>query len=631
MSKLLSKKPTAWLAATVVLSMSGCSDLGDIGPEIDNGESAVVAFKIAGTPQQNSSADDTETLSQVNVFHFSGDTYQMRTDVADPYSEHIGLTTSGTTRIYCVSGAEVTATDGMKEANFTTSTVTHPQGAKSAPLFYSAVLDLNEESMRGGKLEVTLSRGVARLDFVNDPSSHVEVTELIVEDAPASTYVFANGNTPDDATVKYSHEFAEPFYGTESAVFTLFESSKPVHVRILGTYGDSPLNICTTIPTVERNKAYTLKMVNVNSYVVGALTIQDWTEGGSVGANPSTGFDIFIDKTNSVVPEGVTVNYAMNTVTVPASGVTGMKLAFVSDAKINLESVEGDASGATITAKAPVTYGKGFLSAFDIDIQPNSRLPYSLFIHLKDDNGKYNFIDIKVESNPNRTIETVEMAGSTWMAFNATSPNLDDQIYPVDGASVEDMYRNSWVSSLGGLFQFGRQYMYIPYQGYNPCNDLGGQKQDIPWVNYSHMPCPEGYHVATLQEWRTLCPNNTPIPGTYTTDNGETIRVELVRLPGDVVTPTKVNGVCRYLKFISEDTGNVLILPLGGFKGDKSTAASANFGRDVVYWTNSNVSCPGGYARAYRFMFNWGDSCQMQEFQFQMEAFAYVRCIKNNE
>lgn len=631
MRKFYCKTPTAWFAALALMPLSACSDLGSDGPAISNGESSLVSFKIAGMPYLNSSADDSEKLTSVNVFHFKGDEFLMCTDVDDPYAENIGLPTNGTTHIYCVSGNKLTVTEGMKDADFAGVTIMSPNGAVSAPLFYSAAVDILKDSVRNGQLEVALKRSVARIDFINEENSKVDVKQVIIEDAPASTFVFACDSMPSYSTVSYYREFAEPFYGTETAMFTLFESNRPVHVRIIGDYGDSPINIRTTIPSVERNKVYTLQMLNVNSNVESTLTIKDWAEGETVGALPSVNYDIFIDEVNSEVPDGVTVNYSMNTVTVPPTGAKGLKLAFISDSKINITSIEGDQSGAKITTNEVIKTDDNYISSFNIDIEPNNRLTYTLVVHFKDANGKYNYIDIKVESNPSRAIETVEIAGSTWMAFNSTSPELDDQIYPVDGATIEDMYRNSWVNCTGGLFQFGRQYMYIPYQSYNPCNDLGNQKQDIPWVNYTHMPCPEGYHVATLDEWRMLCPNNTTIPGTYTAGNGENIRVELVRLPGDVVTPTNVNGVCRYLKFISEDTHNTLILPLAGYKGDKSTAMSANFGRDAVYWTNSNVSCPGGYARAYRFLFNWTDECQMQEFQFQMEAFAYVRCIKNKE
>lgn len=71
-----------------------------------------------------------------------------------------------------------------------------------------------------------------------------------------------------------------------------------------------------------------------------------------------------------------------------------------------------------------------------------------------------------------KQIETVEIGGNVWMAFNARSRDLDDQIYPLDGATIEDMYRTSWINTVGGLFQSGRLYMYVPWQGYNPSNNL---------------------------------------------------------------------------------------------------------------------------------------------------------------
>ena len=39
---------------------------------------------------------------------------------------------------------------------------------------------------------------------------------------------------------------------------------------------------------------------------------------------------------------------------------------------------------------------------------------------------------------------------------------IRDRIYPLDGATVEDMYHKSWINTVGGLFQFGRLYMYVP-------------------------------------------------------------------------------------------------------------------------------------------------------------------------
>lgn len=625
------KTPAAWLAALTLLPISACSDLGETGPQDGPGDGSMVAFKISGMPYLNSSEADVDKLSEVNVFHFKGGAFLQRTDIDDPYAESITLPTNGTTRIYCVSGTDMSAGEGTSEAGFAASVVENARGAQSAPMFYSGTADFTDDNIHAGRLEVSMLRSVARIDFSNTIDSKIEVREILVEDAPAATYVFPCGDMPCDATVSYSRTFAEPFTGTETGMFTLFESSRPVHVRIMGDYGDSPLNIRTTLPSVERNKVYTLQLVNTNSTVEGAFTIKDWEEGSSVDARPSTGHDIFIDKVNSIIPEGVTVDYGRNIVTVPFEGVSGMKLAFVASTPVSIASVEGEMPTAKIAANQPVKIEGGYISSFKVDVEANKRLGYSVIVNLKDETGKYNFVEINVLAPTTRTIETVEIGGSTWMAFNCTSPDPDDQIYPVDGLSIEEMYKQNWLGCTGGLFQYGRQYMYIAYKGYNPCNNLGGQNQDMPWVNYSHMPCPEGYHVATLAEFRMLCPNGTTIPGSYVAGNGENITVTLHSNEGTLVTPTNVGGVGRYIKFTSDDTGNYLILPLAGYKGDKSTAASPNFGRDAVYWTNNRDNCWGGYARAYRFMFNWGESCAMEEFQFQMEAFAYVRAIKNKE
>lgn len=630
MRKFYFKTPTAWFAALALMPLSACSDLGTGAPEISKGDSNVVAFKIAGIPYQDSSADDSEKLTSVNVFHFKGDEFLMRTDVDDPYAENIGIPNQGTTRIYCVSGSELTADENLKESDFVLTTITSPANADSAPLFYSATADLDEGVLESRQLTVELKRGVARIDFINDANSNIEIKQVVVEDAPASTFVFACDSMPDEATVRYSHEFSEPFYGSEVALFTLFESNNPVHVRIIGDYGDTPINIRTTLPTVERNKVYTLQTVNVNSTVEGAFTIKDWEAGKSVGAVPSS-TNILIDQINSVVPEGVEVDYTTNTVTVPFDGAKNIKLAFLAKTKVSVSSIDGEISSAKVSANEPVKVEEGYISSFNLTVDPNKGLAYTVIINVKDEEGRHNFIEVNVLNNPTRTIETVEIAGATWMAFNCSGPDLDKQIYPVDGLSVEDTYINNWVGAVGSLYQFGRQYSYIPYMGYNPVNNLGNQTQDMPWVNYSHMPCPEGYHVATLEEFRTLCPSGTMVPSTYTAGNGESITVTVHKIEGDLVTPTKVGGVGRYMKFKSNVTGNELILPIAGYKGDKSGTSNPTFGKDAVYWTNSCISCMGGHARGFRFMFNWGDEAKMEEFQFAMEAFAYVRAIKNVE
>lgn len=631
MNKVFFKTPTLLMAGMAFLSTTACTDRNDPASADGIGVDGTVRFGFKGVSYQGSPEDAADMLSQVNVFHFKGEDFFLRTDIEDPYAEVIGLPTNGTTRVYCVSGIDLNPEEGMKEDAFLNSTIVCKAADGKAPMFYSGVIDFSEENLSNGRLEIEMKRGVARIDFANTIDPDIIINKVIIEDAPASTFVIPRDSMPDDATVTFSREFAEPFQGVESGMFQIFESTRPVNIRVLGEYGDTPVNILTTIPAVERNKVYTLQITNVNSNVAGSFTYKDWEEGQTAGAVPSTSRGIFIDRLNSKIPEGVQVDYGTNNVTVPPAGAKNMKLAFLAATKVSLASVEGEISTARIMADEPVKVEEGYISYFNVTIDPNKRLEYKVILNLKDEKGRTNFVEIRVLDDKTRKIETVEIAGATWMAFNSTGPDINKQVYPVDGLSVEETYISNWLGAVGNLYQFGRQYGYVPYMGYSPCNNLGNQAQDMPWVNYSHMPCPEGYHVATLQEFRTLCPSGTQIPGTYTASNGESITVTIHATEGNIQTPTNVGGQIRYMKFKSNDTGNVLILPIAGYKSDKSTTANPVFGRNAVYWTNSNQSCWGGHARAFRFMFEGGESCKMEEFQWPMEAFAYVRAIKNVE
>lgn len=629
MNKVFFKTPAAIIAGAALLSITACTDRNEPAIAGGGGDETVTSSFI-GMPSKASPEESSDLLSGVSVFHFKGEDFIFRTDVEDAYAETIGLPTNGTTRVYCVAGLQLDAADGIKEADFRNLTVSCNLDDTHSPLFYTGSADFSEDNLTGGRLEIEMKRGVARIDFANTVDPEIKVTKLIVEDGPSTSFIFPQENVAEGSTITFTHEFAEPFFGFKEGIFTLFESANPVHMRILGEYKDTPINIRTTLASTERNKVYTLQIVNINSTVEGAFTVKDWEEGQHVGAIPSSA-NIMIDKLNSVVPDGVEVNYGANLVTVPFEGADNIKLAFLAKTKVRVSAIDGEIPSVKVKANDPVKVDEGYISSFNLSVEPNKRLPYSVIINLKDEENRHNFVEVKVLSNPTRTIETVEMAGSTWMAFNCNGPDLDMQIYPVDGLSVEETYINNWLGAAGCLYQYGRQYSYTPYLGYSPSNNLGNQAQDIPWVNYSHMPCPEGYHVATLEEFRNLCPQNTPIPGTYKARNGESITVTVHAIEGSIITPTKVGGVPRYMKFTSNDTGNELILPICGYKSDKSGASNPLFGKDVVYWTNSNVSCYGGHARAFRFMFNYGETSKMDEFQWPMEAFAYVRAVKNVE
>lgn len=637
MTNNIFKTAAGALALFGMLTLGACSDKEDMPvPGSDNEEAG---FSLAIKGMSKASADSGQDA--INVFQFGNDKLFSKSVINAYDPESIDLVKGDTRALYVVSGIDLDATEETSEEQFALSTVSTPEGVNSAPLFLSGKAAVEAEQMQ---CELMMKRGVARIDL-DARDADMDITSITVEDAPAASYVFVgNGILSEPGTVAYTYEYATAPTGIEKSLFMLFESAKEVHVNVHGTVDGIEIDVPAVLTDVERNKVYTLRVYDKNATVKAGFTVADWETGEDIVGGTDLSKGLFIDEAASVIPEGVTVDYLNNIIEVPGDGVKGLKIAFSSEVRIDVDTLlyKGERvvidsvaeKFVKITAEKAYNTDRGVITLINVDIDPQlkGRPDYELDMYVKKMfmATSYDFVKIKVAPSKFQ-IPTVVLAGVEWMAFNATTPNPDDQIYVDEGKTAEDMYVADWVTCVGGIFQFGRQYRYIPYQSYNPCNDLGGQKQDIPWIHESHMPCPEGYHVASIDEWHQLFPVGTRLTheGSYEAGNGETINVEIIRLPGDVVTPTNVNGVCRYMKLTSAETGNCLILPLAGYKGDKSTAASSNFGRDVVYWGNANPGCAGGHALAMRFMFNWGNACTAEEFQWPMEAFSYVRAVKN--
>ena len=636
------KSNTGVFALMGLLTLASCSDKEEMPVAAGGNEAADFSLAIKGMAAAAAGAPAADAQDAISVFQFGTDGLFSKNVISSYDPEGINLVKGTTRALYCVSGIEIDAAEDATSEGFALTTFATEEGASSAPLFLSAYSEIEPSQM---DCELTMKRGVARIDL-DARDADMDIAYITVDDAPAATYVFPReGSKLDGETVVYTHEYAEAPTGIEKGVFMIFESAKDVHVTVHGSVDGTEIAVPAVIENAERNKVYTLRVYDKNATVKAGFTVADWEEGDTLISSPDMSKGLFIDEAASVFPEGVTVDYLNNIIEVPGYGAEGMKIAFSSEMRVDIdtivyygERVEIDsieAKHVKFTPEKAYNTDKGVITKFNVDIDPQlkGRPDYEMKMYVKKTvmNTSYDCVTIRVAQSEYQ-IPTVELAGIKWMAFNATTPDPDDQVYVDKGKTAEDMYVDDWVTCVGGLFQFGRMYKYIPYQSYNPSNDLGGQKQDIPWVHDTHLPLPEGYHAASIDEWLTLIPAETTIEhGTsYTAGNGETINVEVITLPGDVVTPTNVNGVCRYLKLTSAETGNTLILPYGGYKSDKSTAMSSNFGKDMVYWGNDNNNCAGGHARAIRFMFNWGNRCVPNVFQWPMEAFAYVRGVQND-
>ena len=89
------------------------------------------------------------------------------------------------------------------------------------------------------------------------------------------------------------------------------------------------------------------------------------------------------------------------------------------------------------------------------------------------------------------------------------------------------------------------------------------------------------------------------------------------------------NHVERYIKLTNQNTGEYLILPLAGSKGDKVTHNNPEFGLRMVLWSDSE-SPTGGYAWSHKVDYGKtiNTSGAVRKEQLQKEAFAPVRCVK---
>lgn len=579
-----------------------------------------------------------DKVQELSVYQFSGGKFYLKQQVAPNANGEISVSAASGSRLYFISGIPFSLSgETIDEENFRNIAVGRDLHDNSAPEFMTAVVDLGSDAetrSAGDPRVVSLKRSVARLDIDASADSKIRISEILVEDAPAAIYPFREGETASEETVSYRKVFETGVGGKQESVFCLFESPRPVHVVLLGNYDDAPLRLKMELPTVERNKVYAVEVRNSGAVIEGTVEVKPWDEGGTIIGSPDTGNRILIDKERSLFPADVKVDYQNNLIEVPAGGAAGMRLAFRGDSRIDIHSVDGMLPDVTLgEVSVSEEAAGGFLSAFEASVAPQGRgrLGYSVIVHLKSalTQLSYDYVEIRVAPSEHQ-IETVEIGGVTWMAFNARTRDLEDQVYPLDGLTVEEMYQESWINTVGGLFQFGRLYMYVPWQSYNPSNDVGHQgAANAPWVSDDYMPCPEGYRVPTRAEWRAILPTTAQIPGSYTAANGEQITATVHVANGTLVTPTGVRGTQRYAKLAVDGTDRYLILPMGGVKGDKSTSNNPGFGNGVAMWTNDRTGCSGGYAWTCWMVFSGTTGAiTVTEPQFQMEGFAYVRCVK---
>lgn len=488
-------------------------------------------------------------------------------------------------------------------------------------LFFSGscrITDLKSDVHR-----INLQRSVAQIDLDTSAGERILVTRIIVREASGSTTLFPSINLSSPVTRRiYDIKYETPVCSMEN-VFRLYESNVPVDISVYVEYNGNPAVVNLSLHEVRRNFKYTIRLTEIEATIRGAIQLVPWIDNGNIEAAPDPNGKIYLSKEYSELPEGIDINE--NIISVSDKGGE-MILAFISDVQTELVSMEGQSDSFKMEPREVESMDKNVITKFWLGIakQKEGRMGYQVTLRMKQKGQQFLYDTFLVNVAVNQ-IPEVTIGGVTWMAFNATTRNLEDQVYLPDGTTVEDMYNKSWESIIGGLFQWGRIYMYPP--GLSGSSNAGKQEQNIPWAADTHVPCPDGYRLPTRAEMRALLPPLQRLPGEYMY-NGERIEATLITGDPAIAHIDKAVGETRTLRLESE-TGTVLYIPLAGDKMDITTA-SPELGAGFTLWTSENDGAVDGSAWVGQY---WpgknGDSAIISpDTQSETEWCAYVRCVK---
>lgn len=477
---------------------------------------------------------------------------------------------------------------------------------------------------------ISLGTSVSRIDLDVSEAPGVSIERIYTDNAAATTSFFAGGSSSDaPETVTYRKEFDVPETGKREDLFRIYEKNTPLTFLLEATYGGAPITIRAVLNQAERNKIYKIRVRSAGMNVTAGISAAEWESGEEI---ETTGDNTKIKIDRVETTESAVVDPSRTTVDVSYEGVTGMKLNFLTSEPLELVSVEGTIGR---LSDPEVTQENGKIrTKYEVDLPGNSSvltlcktLNMRTTIEGKPFTGK---ITLNVLPLPYK-IPEVTIGKTTWMAFNSTSNQLIDQIYPdkENYLNAEEMYNKDWLGSLGKMFQFGRNYPYTPWESGR--DNAGNQTEELSWSNAENAPCPHGYRLPTQKELADLLAGANSgsfegIPGTWMY-NGEKVTAQIIQ--GSKVTVNGITGTSRLLK-LSNEQGSAIYFPFGGMKG-KADPSDKNpgLGSTLCLWSTRSLDSNKAYV--YQLDYIKSNHPLIPDWEYSThdkKGFAYVRCIK---
>lgn len=492
--------------------------------------------------------------------------------------------------------------------------------------FYTGSLERSESS----SYNIPLSIGEARIDLDATSSDLLRIRSVRIENAPASMLLFPQGRLSGSTSkVEQTQEFNPPAEGRKEDIFRIYESDTTVIFNVKGEYDGIPVEFKASLPQVIRNTKYTLKVLKAGAEMAGFFSVDEWSQTDTINTGTHADEKLLIDTEHSVFPVGTEVSESRQSLTVPYTGGE-VTLAFKAESAVDFESIIDELSNLQTNLIDIKREDDKILTRYRIQVagQGENTLPYTTILNVKSALRQHSTSIISlVVGAPPLYIREVTLGGVTWMAFNARSRNMEDQIYPMKGYDVENMYNHEWLNTLGGMFQYGRNYMYVPWE--SGVNNQGSQTGNLPWTEAENTPCPEGYRIPTGNElYKLLGENKSGIPGSWVY-NGETITATEVTATDNQININGVTGVAKYLK-LAGSRGGCMYIPYGGFKLTiNPSPKDPIFKKGFRLWcSESDDEGKAAIIDYQQFIVQDTDVKFVHLDKIEQEAYCYVRCIK---
>lgn len=337
----------------------------------------------------------------------------------------------------------------------------------SKSLLMSGHTELNGEN---ASLSVSLKRTVARIDL-ESAFQDAEVNSITIRDIALTGLVNEGGEKSVLTNIEktdLTKDFGEqPFKNKKESLYYLPEQTANGHaVEILMAVNGGWHRLKTTLPPLKRNTVYTLKV-----YGNGAnLNVEVLTDNWESGDSSASGLTLkgLVDKENSQLSEGVTINERGDTVFVPCwESNFQLTLAAETGAEV---SIFGEAQGVTVT---PATRSRGLSPVAQINVASRQKMPGSkheyVYLDVHKDQVQTGRVVLVFTPNP------IELSGLIQFDENG---ECDFNRY-VDGELARLILPEGKTATL----RFGveeAQWMKLTDEGNNTYRLLGGWKPNDP-------------------------------------------------------------------------------------------------------------------------------------------------------